>query len=132
MSAQTAIEQRILEITRADSRYRAGAYHLVFEALDFTMQRLGKSKRRGTERHLTVLELLEGFRDHAIDQFGPLSRIVLSSLGIESTDDVGEVVFHLVDRGLLNKQDSDTRDQFVHAFSFREAFDEKRLARLVS
>ncbi len=130
MSAQTAIEQSIFEITRTDPRFRAAAYHLVFEALDFTMLRLGKSKRRGSERHLTVTELLEGFRDHAIAQFGPLSRIVLSSVGIESTDDVGEVVFRLVERGLLNKQDSDTRDQFAHAFSFREAFDEKRLARL--
>ena len=127
MSAQNAIDRRILDIVRGDGRYRASAYHFVFEALDFTMVRSGRQRRRGNERHLTVLELLEGIRDFAIDQFGPLARPVLESMGVFETRDFGEIVFALVDKGLLNKQDQDTKEQFATGFDFRVAFDERAL-----
>jgi uncharacterized repeat protein (TIGR04138 family) len=127
MSAQWAVDRKILEIVRSDGRYGAQAYAFVFDALDFAMQRLDRDRRRGSERHLSVPELVRGMRDFAIDQYGPLTRIVMQSMGIFETADFGEIVFALVDKGLLNKQDSDTKEQFAQVFDFREAFAEPEL-----
>ena len=123
MASQTAVDVKIRELVREKPQFGQGAYHFVFEALDFSMLRLGKHRRRGDDRHLAVEELLEGIREFAISQYGPLARVVLESLGIYRTEDLGEVVFNLVGKGLLNKQESDSPEQFKHGFSFREAFD---------
>lgn len=129
--SQLSVEKKLREIVSEDPRYRVGAYHFVFEALDFTMLRLGRNRRRGAERHLSVGELLDGIRGFAISEYGPLARVVLESLGVFGTGDLGEIVFNLVDRGLLNKQETDSKDQFErHGFSFREAFDEGALAEI--
>lgn len=126
MSAQWAVDRKILEIVREDGRYTAQAYAFVFESLDHTMARLGRERdrRRDGDRHVTVPELVSGMRDFAIEQYGPLARAVLHSMGIFDTSDFGEIVFGLVGKGLLNKQESDTREQFAHVFDFRAAFAE--------
>lgn len=129
--SQLSVDNKLGELVAEDPRYRAGAYHFVFESLDFTMMRLGRSRRRGADRHLSVSELLDGIRSFAISEYGPLARVVLESMGVHDTADLGEIVFNLVDKGLLNKQEADSRDQFErHGFSFREAFDEGALAEL--
>lgn len=123
MANQTAVDIKIRELAHERPQYGPGAYHFVFEALDFTMLRMGKHRRRGQERHLAVDELLDGIREYALSQYGPLARVVLESLNIFRTEDLGELVFNLVEKGLLNKQASDSREQFADGFSFREAFD---------
>ncbi len=128
MGGHSAIDVKLRELTRDDPRYAVSAYHFVFEALDYTMLRFGKHLRRGVERHLSVPELLDGIRIYALSQYGPLARVVLETLGIYSTEDLGEVVFNLVAQGLLNKQESDDRAQFAHGFSFAKAFDEQAMA----
>lgn len=130
MAHQPAIDRKILEIVRQDGRYAPGAYQFVFEALDFTMVRLGRHRRRGVERHLAVGELLDGMRSYAIAQYGPLARVVLESMGVFETGDIGEIVFSLVESGLLNKNEADRKEQFRDGFSFREAFDDGALAEL--
>ncbi len=132
MGGQSVVDQKIRELVREDPRYAAGAYEFVFDALDYAMMRFGKHRRRGGERHLTVEELLDGIRAFAVGQYGPLARIVLESVGLYGTEDLGEVVFNLVGKGLLNKQESDERHQFANGFSFREAFDEGALAEILA
>ena len=62
-------------------------------------------------------------RDLALRRFGPLARTVLEHWGIHSTGDVGEIVFILVDCGVLIKQPTDSREDFEGLFSFEEAFE---------
>ncbi len=124
MSSPATVDSKIRALVRRDPRFTAEAYHFVFEALDFAMMRTGKHRRRGSDRHLSVEELLDGIRKYALGQYGPLARVVLETMGIYATEDLGDVVFNLVDAELLNKQDEDDRQQFVDVFSFREAFDE--------
>ncbi|MCL7983254.1 MAG: hypothetical protein M8862_12075, partial [marine benthic group bacterium] len=68
-------------------------------------------------------ELAESARQVAIDRFGPLARTVLEHWGIHSTADIGEIVFLLVDHGVLTKQDSDSREDFEGLYSFEQAFE---------
>jgi len=109
--------ETVLKIVRRDPRYGPQAYYFIFDALDFTLQRLGKT------RHVTGRELLEGIRLYASEQFGFLARTVLAEWGIHATLDFGEVVFNLVEAGLLSRTDKDTREEFANAYDFAEAFE---------
>jgi len=61
-------------------------------------------------------------RHYALQIFGPLAAQVWRSWGVKATLDWGHIVFLLVEEGLLNRQDSDTIDDFRDGFSFDEVF----------
>jgi len=108
-------------IVERDARYTGEAYGLLREALDHTQQQVHK-KSRGKVRHVSGQELLDGIREYVLDQFGPMSITVLGEWGIRNTSDIGEVVFNMVEHGLLAKTDDDNRKDFAKGYSFEEAF----------
>ncbi len=103
-------------IARKDGRYSPDAYLFVFEGLEFTIRRLGR------QGHVTGRELSEGIRDHAIEQFGGLARMVLDRWGVRKTEDFGEIVFRLVVEGMMGKTDTDSIDDFRDVYDFAAAF----------
>ncbi|HUH22378.1 MAG TPA: Minf_1886 family protein [Planctomycetota bacterium] len=125
MTSQSTTTLRIDELAAADPRYATDAYHFVFEVLDFVLDRSAarRGERVSNERHVSVGQLLDGLREYALDQWGPLARIVLERWGLRRTEDFGEIVFILVENRLLNKQDEDRITDFRNGFNFREAFD---------
>jgi uncharacterized repeat protein (TIGR04138 family) len=56
--------------------------------------------------------LLDGIRDLALREYGLLARTVFRLWGINSTADVGEIVFNLVEANLMSKTAQDARDDF--------------------
>lgn len=121
-------QQRLAALAAQDRRYPVEAYHFVFEALDYVIERQDRFCRRTGEsaapdRHVSVVQLLEGLREYALDEFGPLARLVLERWNIFRTEDFGEIVFSLVEHRLLNKQEADRKIDFRNGFNFREAFD---------
>lgn len=103
-------------LRRHNPRYHDTAYLFVLSALHYVIERLPEP------RHISGRELAEGVRDLAIQKFGPMARTVLEHWGIQTTEDVGDIVFALVECGILIKQDEDTRDDFLEIFKFDEAF----------
>ena len=122
MSAEKT--ESILLIVRKDGRYGAQAYYFIFDALDYTIQHLRKV------RHVTGRELLEGIREYATENFGFLARAVLAEWGVTSTRDFGEIVFNLVDIGLLSRRAEDSRLDFADGYDFESTFEEKFRQRL--
>ncbi len=84
----------IRELCREDPRYAFEAYIFVYQALDYTSQRVVQEKRPG--RDVSGRELLEGIRHLAIEAFGPLSLMVFRHWGVRRTEDFGEIVWGLV------------------------------------
>jgi len=117
MSRKKPAEQLVQEIIARDNRYAFDAYQFVLEALDYTYRMIGE------KRHVTGGELLEGSRRCALERYGPMARTVLDHWGIRCGEDIGEVVFNLVENGLLNKTEQDSRDDFKGGYDFRDAFD---------
>lgn len=107
----------LLKVIDRDKRYDPESYSLVMSALDFTTKKLG---RRG---HVTAEELLDGIKEYTIDQFGPMSRVVLEHWGIKTTNDFGEIVFNMIDVGMLGKTNNDSREDFNNRFDFKSVFD---------
>ncbi|MCP4189239.1 MAG: hypothetical protein GY768_01280 [Planctomycetaceae bacterium] len=76
------------------------------------------------ERHLTGQELCEACRRYAIEQYGMMARVVLGNWNIDSTNDVGEIVYNLIGVDLMRKSSSDQREDFNDVYDFKKAFDE--------
>src|SRR3954467_12582055 len=98
-------EQVIKVIVERDPRYKREAYMFIREALDYTQKMLGKPTPDEI-RHVTGRDLLEGVRHHSLEQFGPMVPTVLGEWGIRSCEDVGEVVFNMVEANLLAKTET--------------------------
>lgn len=103
-------------ILKRDARYTAEAYLFVREALDHSVRQLE------TPRHVSGQELLGGIREFALNEYGPVTKRVLSEWGINECIDFGHIVFNLVNEGLLGKTDKDSIEDFMNGYDFSEAF----------
>lgn len=119
--SQGDFAEMVRSIVKRDPRYDPEAYAFVREALDFSVKLL-KKPADAQRRHLTGQELLEGIRLYAVQEFGPMSMTVLREWGLHSTSDFGEIVFNMVECGLLGKTDEDRKEDFAHGYSFENAF----------
>ncbi|HEX5790539.1 MAG TPA: Minf_1886 family protein [Luteolibacter sp.] len=108
-------EQSVLAILKRDARFDAQAYFFLKDALDFTLKRIA-DQNNGQSRHVSGPELLEGFRDHALEQFGPMASTLMMEWGIRQCQDVGDMVFLLIEEQVFGKQDSDKREDFAGTF----------------
>ena len=109
------------QICEKDLRYSSDAYHFVQEGLNHTL----KSLKRGGQhahRHVSGQELLHGLREFALKEYGPMSKAVLNEWGIKTTDDIGQIVFNLVNASVLGKNDTDSPNDFKNVFTFDDAF----------
>jgi uncharacterized repeat protein (TIGR04138 family) len=106
----------MVAILKKDTRYKADAYFFVREALNHTVRQLEKP------RHVSGPELLDGIRQYALNQYGPIAKRVLSEWGIHECIDFGHIVFNLVNEGLLGKTDEDSIEDFSGGYDFTEAF----------
>src|SRR5260221_4871840 len=114
-------EEALSQILVKDQRYHRDAYLFVREALDFTQKQIVK-EAKGEVRHVSGQELLKGIREFALTQFGPMTLTVFQEWVVRASQDFGEIVFNMVEIGLLAKTDKDTRADFANAYDFEEAF----------
>ncbi|MFK7850738.1 MAG: Minf_1886 family protein [Akkermansiaceae bacterium] len=118
-------EESVISILKRDSQYDGQAYFFLKDALDFTLKRL-MEEESGRNRHVSGEELLKGFRDYALEQFGPMAATLMEEWGITQCSDVGNMVFRLIEEQVFGRQDSDTREDFEGSFdlltSLRQPF----------
>ena len=105
-------------LVRRDTRYAYEAYEFIFAALAHTLAMMGKPEG---EVHVSGQQLLGGVRDLAQREFGLMARTVFRLWGIDHTSDFGEIVFNLVEAGLMNKTDRDDRKDFADVYDLDEA-----------
>ena len=115
-------DEALDKILAANPRYARDAYHFLRESLDFT-QKLISKENKGKVRHVTGQELLDGIRQHALQQFGPMTVTVFAEWGVCNCKDFGEMVFNMVESSLLAKTEKDSRDDFQAGYDFTEAFE---------
>ncbi|HZS17785.1 MAG TPA: Minf_1886 family protein [Candidatus Udaeobacter sp.] len=108
-------------IVRSDPRYHRDAYVFLRDALDFTTKQQKKAK--GTSiRHVSGPELLEGLRQYALKEFGPMVITVFDSWGIHSSEDIGNMVFNLIGAGIFGKTEEDSIEDFRNVYRFEDVF----------
>ena len=116
--AELAFRDGIMEQLRLiEPRFQEHAYLFVLAALEHCQSRLGE------RRHISGRELAESCRELALQRYGVVARLVLEHWGLTRTRDFGDIVFALVDLGLLIKQPNDAREDFDEVYDFGAAFE---------
>jgi len=105
------------QIRLREQRFDERAYLFVLSALEHSQTKLTE------RRHITGPELAHACRDLALQRFGVMAKVVLDHWGMHSTMDIGDIVFTLVDMGLLISQPQDSRNDFFGVFDFADAFE---------
>jgi len=133
------ISNPMFELMEQDDRYKPEAYEFIRMALAFAhdvMESGSVSKEdmaeltRDTptdddipeESHLTGQELCEAIRRLALLQFGFMTKTVLNSWGIHETLDFGELVYNMIEIGLMKKSKTDSKSDFADVYDFKIAF----------
>ena len=96
-----------------DGRYHREAYGFVVGALGVVVRALPAERRADpVQRHLSGAELLTGIIRIARDEFGSLAATVFREWGITSGEDVGRIVFELVEARQLSARPEDSIEDF--------------------
>ena len=114
-------ELQLADDVMARIRARGGQYHeraylFVLATIEFLQNRIE------VRRHVSGPELAWACRDFAQQQFGLLAQGVLTHWGIPRTEDIGRIVFTLVEVGLLVTQPGDTESDFEGVYQFADVF----------
>ena len=121
----------LLDLLAKDTRYQAEAYEFVRNALSFAHDELGLGQVDSPmeaegeipdEAHMTGQQLCEAIRQYSISQFGYMAKTVLNSWGLKETLDFGEVVYNLIDIGMMRKSESDSKEDFAGVYDFDSVF----------
>ena len=120
------------QLVDQDARYPVEAYLFIREALAFAADTLELGacdtisveniERNRRERHLSGQELCEAIRCYAVNQYGFMAKLVLNRWGIETTADFGEIVYNMIDVGIMKKSSRDQKSHFNDVYCFDEAF----------
>lgn len=102
-----------------DNRYKLEGYGFVLSGLNFYYAKTGE------KRHFTGQELAKGFLDFADKQFGPLAYNVLKSWGIHTTNDMGYIVYNLIDIKLISKNENDALEDFFNVINIKDYLKKK-------
>lgn len=106
---------RFEDIAAKDRRYDPRAYALLMDVVRY----LGGNG----DGHMSAGDVLEEFKERTLDQYGPLSMAVLSEWGVKSCEDIGEMMFNLVESRRIGRDEGDSPEAFAGGYDFHEAFE---------
>ncbi len=118
LELQKEVRGKIETIRSRDRRYHADAYLFVIDAVEAVLLEIARM------RHISGSELCRGMRTLATARFGPMAKEVFNFWGVRSTEEFGNIVFNLVDAGLLLKTEHDRIEDFIDVYDFSEAFEQ--------
>ncbi len=126
-STHTQSLERLARAIRRDGRYAPEAFDFLHRGLALAAEHRYGPGAAEKPRHVTGAELCDALRRLARRQWGPLARDVLRHWNIHRTRDFGEMVYLMIDLGIMGKQDSDDIADFDDVFDFRAAFGSYRI-----
>jgi len=112
--------EKLDHIVEQDPRYDREAYLFLRDALDYTVKQRKKAKEGGD--HVTGQQLLDGIRQYALKEYGPMVPTVLGYWGVRRCEDFGEMVYNFIREGVFGKTDADSIDHFSGGYDFHAAF----------
>jgi uncharacterized repeat protein (TIGR04138 family) len=135
-------DKKIFDIIRADGRYPIEAYvFLLNEGWPYALRQAygddvklvppvpGGSGSGGgggsggkPPRHVSGRQICLALRDLAIEKWGMLAETVLKHWNIRETVDFGNMVYLLIQNGVMHKTPEDSLEDFRNVYDFPQAF----------
>ena len=120
---QTEFRRRLERAIRRDGRYAPEAFEFLHRGLDLAARHRYGADDSERPRHVNGGELCYALRYLARRRWGLLAREVLRHWNIHRTRDFGEMVYLMIDLGIMGKQDSEDIADFDEVYTFRAAFE---------
>lgn len=112
-------EEAVKIITARDATYRPDGYQFLKDALKHSVDKLRKDELV-EHRHVTGPELLHGVVEFALQEYGSMAVSVLDSWGIRAGEDIGAMVFLLIDVGAFGRSEEDSPADFMNVVDLKE------------
>ena len=119
-----------VELLKRDRRFKAESYRFIDEALRYAQNvlKMGldmapSESDKPAEHHVRGQDLSRAVKEFAIAQYGYLARPVLAELGIRKTEDIGRIVYNLIEIGYMKKTPDEQLDDFRNLFDLGEELD---------
>lgn len=124
MQGDSEFAQIVDQIRKEDPRFDKRAYFFLRHGLDHTVRQIKRhqAERMDKSSHVSGGELLEGLREFALDQFGPMAKLVLNEWGVTRCTDFGDMVYNLIEYQVFSKTEADRREDFSEKYDFEDAF----------
>lgn len=123
ISMSNTFDNAITNIVTKNQKFAKEAYYFINSALSKALQKnTEKPKAKEQQAHVRADTLVYAFRDLALEQYGPLSKLVLAHWGIEESEDIGKLVYLLIEEGIWSKTEEDKLSDFANVINFEEAF----------
>ena len=120
------MKSTIEEIAEKDGRYDAGAMRFVYEGLGNTIATFRETHAEDAgPHHITGAELAKGLAQLAIQRWGRLSRMVLNHWGVNTTRDLGEIVYLMIRHKWMTAQETDRIEDFDDVYDFEDVFEKQ-------
>ena len=116
MISNIELLRKISKIAENDGRFSKEGFLFILAALEYTISKLPE------RRHLTGEEFSRGVAEYAREQYGYLAKTVLNNWGITETLDYGEIVYLLINEGLMSKTEDDKKEDFRNVYNFNNEF----------
>ena len=111
------MKKNIERIAREDGRFSPAAIKFVYEGLGYTAKNVADKPK-----HVTGQTLCDGLRKLAMEKWGRLSLLVLSTWGVKTTRDFGEIVYLMIKHKWMSAQPTDSIDDFDNVYDFETVF----------
>ena len=102
----------------ADPRYQPEAYDFVRDALHVAVKKFCDGD---DNQHVGGQQLLEGVRDYALREYGPMALFVLRQWGVNQGLDIGHIVYNLINVRYFGRSEGDSLEDFGGGYDFEEA-----------
>jgi uncharacterized repeat protein (TIGR04138 family) len=121
MKESISFQVAVLIACQRDPRFAPGAYGFLCDTLGHTVKMLGREE--APDRHVSGPELLSGWRDLAVLEFGPLAPLVMREWGVQKSEDVGSMVFSFIEIGYFGKSETDRIEDFSDGVDLQESLE---------
>ncbi|MDB6072558.1 MAG: protein restricted to Verrucomicrobia-Planctomycetes group [Verrucomicrobiaceae bacterium] len=101
-----------------DPRYTQEAYEFVREALHVSVKKFCNGD---DGQHVAGQQLLEGAREHALKEYGPMAAFILRQWGVTQGIDIGHIVYNLINAKYFGRSQGDSLDDFAGGPDFEES-----------
>ncbi len=117
MAKYNSFAHALETVTSLHPEYDAEAYHLLDRTMNFASSVLE------LEGHLTAQQLHLCYCKLAEEEYGVLASELLAHWGLETPSDLGQIVYNLIEVGVLGKNNDDDQADFDHLPDFNDVID---------
>jgi|SRR4030095_786479 uncharacterized repeat protein (TIGR04138 family) len=106
------------QLASADQRFTIDAFRFVTRAVFAASTTSGAT----IGHHVSGRDVAEAFRLLALSELGTAALPTLHGWGVRSTDDIGTLVFRMIEFGVLGARPEDAPEDFHSVYEFASAF----------